>query len=154
MKRWIVPALALLGLAVPATAQAAPLEHENYSGTDSFDFDDCGFLVHEEVTFNGTLVQTLGLNAELDAAGWSRPELLQWEALMNPKGALGLSSDRIISVLGSGDTLLPFATGLELARAWSLPAENVFELKVGHLTMPVALMRDDRPLRRLREVLT
>lgn len=107
----------------------------------------------EEVTFNGTLVQTLGLNAELDAAGWSRAELLRWEALMNPKGALGLSSDRIVSVLGRGDTLLPFATGMELARAWNLPTGNVFELKVGHLTMPVALMRDDRPLRRLREIL-
>ena len=56
MKRWFVPALALLGLAVPATAQAAPLEHENYSGTDSFDFDDCGFVVHDEVTFNGTFM--------------------------------------------------------------------------------------------------
>lgn len=107
----------------------------------------------EEVTFNGSLVQTLGLNAELDAAGWSREELLRWEALMNPKGALGLSPDRIVSVLGSGDKLLPFATGMELARAWSLPAENIFELKVGHLTMPVALMRDDRALARLGQIL-
>lgn len=107
----------------------------------------------EEVTFNGSLVQTLGLNAELDAAGWSREELLRWEGLMNPKGALGLPPDRIVSVLGSGDKLLPFATGMELARAWNLPAENVFELKVGHLTMPVALMRDDRALARLRQIL-
>jgi hypothetical protein len=107
----------------------------------------------EEVTFNGSLVQTLGLNAELDAAGWSRVELLRWEALMNPKGALGLSSDCIVSVLGSGDTLLPFATGLELTRAWNVPPSNVFEMRVGHLTMPVAMMRDDRPLRRLKEIL-
>jgi len=107
----------------------------------------------EEVTFNGALVRALGLNAELDAAGWSRPELLRWEALMNPKGALALPADRIVSVLGSGDTLLPFATGMELARAWNLPAENIFELKVGHLTMPVALMRDDRALARLRQIL-
>ena len=57
-------------------------------------------------------------------------------------------------MLGSGDTLLPFATGMELARAWNLPGENVFELRVGHLTMPVALMRDDRALARLRQILT
>lgn len=107
----------------------------------------------EEVTFNGTLVRTLGLNAELDAAGWSRRELLRWEALLNPGGMPALSPGRIVSVLGSGDTLLPFATGIELARAWNLPASNVFALRVGHLTMPVAMMRDDRPLRRLKEIL-
>ncbi|MBV9834099.1 MAG: hypothetical protein JO055_06825 [Alphaproteobacteria bacterium] len=107
----------------------------------------------EEVTFNGTLVRTLGLNAELDAAGWTREALMRWEAMLNPKGAPALPPERIISVLGSGDTLLPFATGLELARAWKLPAENVFELSVGHLTMPVALMRDDRAFARLRRIL-
>ncbi|MGE0422088.1 MAG: hypothetical protein AB7O88_07485 [Reyranellaceae bacterium] len=107
----------------------------------------------EEVTFNGTLVRTLGLNAELDAAGWTREALMRWEAMLNPKGAPALPPERIISVLGSGDTLLPFATGMELARAWNLPGENVFELRVGHLTMPVALMRDDRALVRLRKIL-
>lgn len=107
----------------------------------------------EEVTFNGALVRALGLNTELAAAGWTRPALMRWEALMNPKGAPGLSPDRIVSVLGSGDTLLPFATGLELARAWNVPSANVFELNVGHLTMPLAMMRDDRPLRRLKEIL-
>lgn len=107
----------------------------------------------EEVTFKGTLVKALGLNAELDAAGWTREELLRWESLMNPRGAPALPAERIVSVLGSGDAMLPFATGIELARAWDLPAENVFELKVGHLTMPVAMMRDDRPLTRLRRIL-
>ena len=56
MKRWFVPTLALIGLALPAAAQAAPLEREHYSESDSFDFDDCGFLVHEEVTFEGTFM--------------------------------------------------------------------------------------------------
>ena len=56
MKRWFVPTLALIGLALPAAAQAAPLEREHYSGSDSFDFDDCGFPVHDEVTFEGTFM--------------------------------------------------------------------------------------------------
>ena len=56
MKRWFVPTLAALALALPVAAQAAPLEREHYSGTDSFDFDDCGFTVHEEVTFEGTFM--------------------------------------------------------------------------------------------------
>ena len=52
-----------------------------------------------------------------------------------------------------GDRLLPFETGQEVARAWSLPPENVFELNVGHLAMPVALMRDSRPMLRLKAVI-
>ena len=56
MKRWLVPILVLIGSAMPVAAQAAPLEREQYSGTDSFDFDDCGFVVHDEVTFEGTFM--------------------------------------------------------------------------------------------------
>ena len=59
MKRHVVPAVtlvALLMLAVAAPAQARPLERENYSGTDSFDFDDCGFVIHDEVTFKGVFM--------------------------------------------------------------------------------------------------
>lgn len=56
MKRCIIPLLVAVGLAVPSAAQAAPLEREQYSGTDSFDFDDCGFVVHDEVTFEGTFM--------------------------------------------------------------------------------------------------
>ena len=56
MKRHVIPLVALLLLAVAAPAQARPLERENYSGTDSFDFDDCGFVIHNEVTFEGVFM--------------------------------------------------------------------------------------------------
>ena len=55
-KWWSVPILVLLTLTLAAPANAAPLERENYSGTDSFDFDDCGFIIHDEVTFKGTFI--------------------------------------------------------------------------------------------------
>jgi len=56
MNRCFVAALVMIGLALPTAAQAAPLEREVYSGTDSFDFDDCGFVVHNEVTFDGVFM--------------------------------------------------------------------------------------------------
>ena len=59
MKRHVIPAVtlvALLLLAVAAPVQAKPIEREHYSGTDSFDFDDCGFVIHDEVTFKGTFM--------------------------------------------------------------------------------------------------
>lgn len=56
MKRLLVAGLVAIGLALPAVAQAAPLEREHYSGSDSFDFDDCGFVVHGDVTFEGVFM--------------------------------------------------------------------------------------------------
>ena len=59
MKRHVIPAVtlvALLMLAVAVPVQARPIEREHYSGTDSFDFDDCGFVIHEEVTFEGVFM--------------------------------------------------------------------------------------------------
>jgi len=45
-----------LGVLVPTAAAAGPLDREHYSGTDSFDFADCGFNVHEDVTFEGVFM--------------------------------------------------------------------------------------------------
>ena len=53
MKKRMVLVLALLVLALAGPAQAAPLVREHYSGTDSFDIDDCGFVIHNEVTIEG-----------------------------------------------------------------------------------------------------
>jgi hypothetical protein len=56
VKKRFIPIVALLALAVAGPVQAAPLEYEHYSGTDSFDFDDCGFVIHDEVVFEGVFM--------------------------------------------------------------------------------------------------
>lgn len=55
MRRLLVSAFGVVAMAftMALPAQGAPLEREHYSGTDSFDFDDCGPLVHNEVSFSG-----------------------------------------------------------------------------------------------------
>jgi hypothetical protein len=50
----VIAILASLAFALPA--QAAPQVREKYSGTDSFDFDDCGFWIHDEVSFQGVFM--------------------------------------------------------------------------------------------------
>ena len=45
--------VAAMALTTVLPAQAAPLEGEHYSTTDSFDFADCGPLVHDEVSSSG-----------------------------------------------------------------------------------------------------
>lgn len=52
-----------LGLAlgpVGAAAAAPPYDHERFSGAASFDFDDCGVVLHSEVSFQGvTTIRTV-----------------------------------------------------------------------------------------------
>jgi len=56
VKKRFIPAAALLALALAVPVQAAPIEYVHYSGTDSFNFDDCGFVIHDEVVFEGVFM--------------------------------------------------------------------------------------------------
>lgn len=56
MKRLVPGLIGLLVLALAGPVQAAPLVREHYSGTDSYDFNDCGFDVHVEVSFEGVFM--------------------------------------------------------------------------------------------------
>ena len=49
---------------VVQTAQAAPLVREHYSGTDSFSFDDCGFLIEGTSTFSGLFMLKEGRGSD------------------------------------------------------------------------------------------
>jgi hypothetical protein len=54
--------LAVLGLAAMAPAvQAAPLEREHYSFTDSFTFDDCGFPIIDDTVGEGLFMLKQGV---------------------------------------------------------------------------------------------
>jgi hypothetical protein len=56
VKKRFILAAALLTLTLAIPVRAAPIEYEHYSGTDSFDFDDCGFVIHDEVVFEGVFM--------------------------------------------------------------------------------------------------
>ena len=51
----LVPAIALV-VAVPATAQAKPVVHEHYAGTESGTFEECGLTINFEDTFSGLFI--------------------------------------------------------------------------------------------------
>ncbi len=106
----------------------------------------------EEVTFSGALASLLGIDRALHAAGWTRDALAAISAAIDPAGQPALAARRIVSVLGETDRWVPYDHGLELARQWQLPEENVFRYRVGHLGMPVQLTRDPLPFERLRQV--
>ena len=107
----------------------------------------------EDVTFGGELAAVLGLDQALTAAGWSRAALARVSTLIDPAPEPALPSERILSVLGETDRWVPYQHGLGLAQQWKLPEQNVFRYRLGHLGMPVQLLRDSAPFERLRQVL-
>ena len=64
MKRRMVLCLVAALFLVAAPASAKPLDQEHYSGTDSFDFDDCGFTIHDDVTFHGLFMLKPGRHGD------------------------------------------------------------------------------------------
>ncbi len=107
----------------------------------------------EDVTFGGALAGMLGLDRALVDAGWSRETLARLSRMIDPAEAPALLPSRIISVLGETDRWVPYQDGLALGERWRLPEENVFRYRLGHLGMPVQLIRDSAPFRRLKQVL-
>jgi hypothetical protein len=107
----------------------------------------------EEVTFGGELPALLGVDCALQAAGWTRERLATLSQAIDPSERPALSPSRIVSVLGETDRWVPYPHGLALARRWHLPDANIFRYRLGHLGMPIQLMRDAAPFERLRQVL-
>lgn len=107
----------------------------------------------EDVTFGGALAATLGLDRALTDTGWSREMLTRVSRAIDPAETPALEPARILSVLGETDDWIPHEDGLAVARRWKLPEANVFHYRLGHLGMPVQLVRDPAPFDRLRQVL-
>ncbi|MFI5002018.1 MAG: hypothetical protein ACHQK9_19220 [Reyranellales bacterium] len=107
----------------------------------------------EDVAFGGALSAALGLDTALKAGGWSDDDLLRVSRLIDPAASPALPPGRIVSALGAVDRWLPFKDGLAVTERWKLPEANVFRYAVGHLGMPVRLIRDPAPFVRLRQVL-
>jgi hypothetical protein len=107
----------------------------------------------EEVVFESGLVEGIGIPAALAQAGWSQADMLRWAILMDPHGQPVLPGSRVVSILGTADRVTPIGGGLELARRWGIPTENLFVMRRGHFGTPLGLIRDDTPLRRLKTIL-
>jgi hypothetical protein len=107
----------------------------------------------EDVTFGGALASLLGIDRALRDAGWTREALASISRSIDPAETPALAPSRIVSVLGETDQWVPYADGLAVARQWKLPQQNVFRYRLGHLGMPVQLIRDPAPFERLKQVL-
>ena len=119
---------------------------------------DAGFLVThaaslERITMRGALSGGLGLPDALQEAGWTEDTFARWRPLTDPGDRLAVDPSRIVSVLASLDDVTPYECGRAAVDRWGLPEENIFVLRQGHFSLPVALLRDRRPFQRIAEIL-
>jgi pimeloyl-ACP methyl ester carboxylesterase len=102
--------------------------------------------------YEGAIARRIGAPEQLAAAGWRPADIAPWLALIEP-GESAVPPERTVLLLGSADSVTPYAGGLDLARRWGLPPANLFRQWRGHFSASLALGADPRPLRRLAEVL-
>ncbi len=107
----------------------------------------------QQVAVGSELTDVFGLGDLLAAAGWDDAALARLEPLTDPLGAPVMPAERIVMVLGRADNVTRFDKGRELAARWQVPDNNLFIREQGHFSIPLGLLHDDAPLRRLRALM-
>ena len=105
------------------------------------------------VTMEGSLTRALGIPGLLRDAGWDEAALARWMPLLQPGPTPGIAPERIVALLGSRDEITPYASGMDLMRAWNVPPGNLFMPRRGHFSAALGLYHDPAPFDRLRAVL-
>ncbi|MFO1058759.1 MAG: alpha/beta hydrolase family protein [Dongiaceae bacterium] len=108
--------------------------------------DDVGGLI-----FTSSLARSVGLPQVLQRAGWAVEDLDRFRPLADPPPAPPLPPADMVMVLGRRDTVTPYAAGRSLAERWRVAPENLFLGPGGHFSVPLGVMRDPAPLRRVIE---
>jgi hypothetical protein len=105
------------------------------------------------LTFDSALARGLGLDKALTRAGWTPALLARLRPLTDPIRPPVMGPEKVIMVLGTKDSVTPYALGAAMAQVWGLPPENLFVGRRGHFSTPISVQRDQRPFDRLAAVL-
>jgi len=101
--------------------------------------------------FESELARSVGLTQALEDAGWTAERMGEIAGLADPGLIAPLQPHDIVMVLGHADRVTPISRGMQLAEHWRLPAENLFLYKRGHFSVPLGLLRDQKPLDRIAQ---
>ncbi len=104
-------------------------------------------------TFDGTLSRSIGAPAALRRAGWDAKGIRRWSPLLEPQGDPVMGADRVVVALGRHDDVLPFDTGLRLAKSWGVPERNLHIRPQGHFTVSLGMVSSPEPLVQLVQLL-
>ena len=105
-----------------------------------------------EAISRGVLAKLWASPAEIERRGWTIELARKYLALLDPGERLALPPERIVSVLGRRDVILPYGGGRDLTERWCLPTANSFVLDRGHFSVPMSLVRNEAPLQRLAAI--
>ncbi len=105
-----------------------------------------------EAVTSGALANLLVNPIEMERMGWTRELAREYLGVLNPGRTLALPPQRVVSVLGRRDVILPFEGGRDLTERWCLPTENSFVWDRGHFSVPTTLIRNNAPLLRLARI--
>ena len=105
------------------------------------------------LTFDSALARGLGLDKALTRARWTPALLARLRPLTDPIRPPVMGPDKVIMVLGTKDSVTPYALGAAMAQVWGLPPENLFVGRRGHFSTPISVQRDQRSFDRLAAVL-
>lgn len=111
----------------------------------------CGRMI--DAMMRGRLAKVWGDEDAIQAGGWSHDQMERYMNLLDPRRPPVVPPERIVSVLGSRDNVTPYDSAVPLIESWKVPAENLFVWRRGHFTVPMTMIRNHAPLRRLRAIL-
>lgn len=105
-----------------------------------------------EAVISGALSRIWASPEEVKSRGWTEDMARRYFALVSPSRPPVVPPERIVTILGSRDVVLPFESGQRLVDRWGVPEANRFVWDRGHFSVPMTLIRNDAPLRRLAEI--
>jgi pimeloyl-ACP methyl ester carboxylesterase len=111
----------------------------------------CGQI--EDAVVRGSLAKTWGIAEATEAEGWDADVMRHYMPLLHIGDRPAMAPETIVTVLGDRDNVTPFDSAKMLIDDWGIPAENRFISRRGHFSVPVGMMRDQRPLMRFRTIL-
>lgn len=106
----------------------------------------------EDALIHGSIARLFGALEAKHEKGWSIATVAEYLRALDPPEQPSIDAANIVSVLGKRDQATPYRGGLELIDRWRLPSANRFIWPQGHFSLPIALTRNDAPLRRFQQI--
>lgn len=110
----------------------------------------CGRI---EEALHGALARSWGIAGATMARGWTNELGLRFTPLLDPVDETSVAPEHVVSVLGARDNVTPYWGARALIDRWGVPEANRFVWRRGHFSVPIAMLRNNAPLDRFREVM-
>ncbi len=106
-----------------------------------------------ETALDSSLSDIWNIGNVMRDKGWTRGLEKSWLEKLDPLQKPCMGGDKVVSVTGRHDTVTPMKTANEHMDFWQVPPENRFAYRRGHFSIPLGLIHDVAPLKKLADIL-